>query len=153
MLIEKSNVVIFDENRNHIGIRIRSSKNSLNFTSIDICAMKLFRLIQIYFRMLGIHSPKQNHVYSMNALNLLIICVLTQGFLLTASFCLLKAKSVREYGDSYYTCTTSFSHSIYTAIHIWKMPKISKLIERFESLIAESKMNLILFKWFVMTHE
>lgn len=104
--------------------------------------MKLFRSIQIYFQMLGIHPPQQNHIHSLNVQNVFIICVLTQGFLLTLSFCLFKAKSVREYGDSYYTCTTSLSHGVYTAIHIWKMPQISRLITRFETLILESKLNI-----------
>lgn len=57
------------------------------------------------------------------------------------AFALFRAKTVREFGDSYYTSTTSLSHSIYVSIHIWKMAKILKLIERFERIIQKSELK------------
>lgn len=104
--------------------------------------MKLFQCVQKFYRMLGVYPPQHNQISTINPRNLLIICNLAQGFILTGAYGLFEAKTVREYGDCYYTSTTSLSHSIYVAIHIWTMAKILKLIGRFEGIIQQSKLEV-----------
>lgn len=103
--------------------------------------MKLFQCVQTFYRMLGVYPPQHGQISALNPKNLLIICNLAQGFMLIGAFALFRAKTVREFGDCYYTSTTSLSHSIYVSIHIWKMAKILKLIERFERIIQKSELK------------
>lgn len=103
--------------------------------------MKIFQCVQKFYEMLGVNPAQNTQIASFNLKNVLIISNLAQGFLLTAAFGLFKAKTIREYGDCYYTSTTSLSHSIYVTIHVLKMTNISKLIDKFETIIQSSEWN------------
>lgn len=107
--------------------------------------MKLFQSVQKYYRTLGVYAPQSNQNYAFNWRNLVVLFALTQGFIFTMAFCLLQAKTVREYGDSFYVSVTEFADAIYFLSNIWKMRKFFKLIEQFENFIEKSKSkNVIL---------
>lgn len=105
--------------------------------------MKLFQCTQKFFRMLGLHPPQHCQNSPFNLKNTVIILLLVVGFLDAIAFLLFQAKSVKEFGDSFYVSASCCGTLVYFSIHVRKMTNVSKLIERFEGLLQKSK-----FQWF-----
>lgn len=104
--------------------------------------MKLFESVQKYFRTLGIHPPESSEKSTYNLLNLIVLLVLVTGSIFTMAFCLFKAITVREYGDSFYASVTEMANTVYLLSNIWKMRTIFNVITRLEDFIQKRKSGL-----------
>lgn len=111
----------------------------------DFITMKLFQCTQKFFRMLGLHPPQHCQNSSFNLKNILIILLLVIGFLDAIAFLLFQAKSVKEFGDSFYVSATEWGTLVYFSIHVRKMTNVSNLIERFGGLVQKSKFQCFWF--------
>lgn len=100
--------------------------------------MKLFLSVQKFLHRLGIDPHRQNH-YPFTWKNLLVVFIFAQMCVGTTGFFILQAKTVREYGDSFYASLTLFANAIYCLIFIFNIKKIQKLIENLEEFIRKSK--------------
>lgn len=108
--------------------------------------MKLFRSVQLIYRRFGIYSPQPNQS-PFNWKNLLVNVNISAASILSAGFFVLKANTVREYGDSFYISITSFINVLICLVQILYIGEISELIENFERFIQRSKSkNSISFK-------
>lgn len=114
--------------------------------------MKLFQSLQEFYQELGLKSPRSNQNASVTWKNLLIFSILVQGFICTSSFCLFKAKTVQEYGDSFYIALTEFTNSIYCFHFILNMGKIYQLIKKLEQFVEKSELSQLFVVCPVYTH-
>lgn len=110
--------------------------------SILINAMKLFRLVQIYFEMFGIHPPRCTQGHSINATILLIVVLFVSSIISTMSFCLFKSKTMREYGDSFYPSVTVLTILVSYGVIISNVSNIFKLINAFEAFVLEREYSI-----------
>lgn len=115
-----------------------SGSSDSNLIDIGI-AMKLFESVQKYFRTLGIRPPESSEKSSYNFLNSMVLLVLVTGSIFTMAFCLFKAITVREYGDSFYASVTEMANTVYLLSNIWKMRTIFNVITRLEEFIQKRK--------------
>lgn len=100
--------------------------------------MKLFQTVQKFFQLLGL-SPKSDESYSLNAKNVLVLFIQIEGFVFTAAFGIFQAKTMREYGDSFYQSVTELSAAINLLNFIGQINSLYNFIETFEGIIAKSK--------------
>lgn len=101
--------------------------------------MKLFHTLQEFYQELGLKPPHSNRNSSATFKSLLIFLVLIQGFVATITFCVFKANTVQEYGDSFYIALTELTNSIYCYHFILNMRKIYQLIEKLERFVEKSE--------------
>lgn len=113
--------------------------------------MKLFQKIQDFYRILGVVPIDHNNGNHLNATNVLILCNLLSGFVTASAFWIIQAKSMKEYGDSFFASVTEFCAVIYLSTIIDKTTCLFELIENFEELVHRvvQKMNVssCLFQW------
>lgn len=99
--------------------------------------MKLFQLVRMYFQILGIDSLDTSS--SLSPKNLLVAFIYGQTIIGTLTFCLFRANTVRDFGDSIYPTVTELACMSFYFITFSNISKILKLIERFEGFIINSE--------------
>lgn len=88
---------------------------------------------------MGIYPSEHGRNASLNWKNVLISCNLTLASILTGGFCMFQAKSVREYGDSFYAFATELATLAYYLATATKMASILSLFEKFQELVETSE--------------
>lgn len=101
--------------------------------------MKLFQSVQRFYGILGIVPTQYNQRCSINWRNVLALLSLGQLFISTLAFCLFRAKSIKEYADSYFTCMTGLDCIIHFLVLANKIHKTSALIEHYDKLIEDGR--------------
>lgn len=102
--------------------------------------MELFRTIRNFYFWIGINLSQSNQI-----IKIFTFSSLTIAFILIADFFLFEAKSVVEYGLSFYILSTVLFVLLNLLLTVLEMPNTLKLIERFEQFIEMSKSN-----WFLL---
>lgn len=102
--------------------------------------MKLFQTVQKCYGIMGILlPPKSFQNCSINARNLFFILSLTLTFFSTIAYFLFQARSLLDYGNSFYGSTSDLYTLADFLIAFWKMPTILKFIALCEKFIEQSK--------------
>lgn len=111
-------------------------------------AMELYQSIRKYYFWIGINPPKLNQIYLYDLIKIFIFSSLTIAFVLVTGFFLFEAKSIVEYGLSFYISSSVLFVLLNLALTYFEMPNTLKLIERFEHFIELSKWAINLkFTW------
>lgn len=63
--------------------------------------------------------------------------------ILIGAFSVWEAKSLDEFGFSFHICITTIALLLYFIIIIFQMGNVSKLIQKFEEFIGESKYTIL----------
>lgn len=100
--------------------------------------MQIFQLVCGFFQTMGIYLREPNQVFSFNFNNILISSSIAVNFISVTAFFLFEAKSIDEYGLSFYGSTTGLAVFIVFHINIFHMGKIIRTFEIFEKLIEKS---------------
>lgn len=100
---------------------------------------KLFQFVQKLFKILGIRPPQKNETLSFNSRNLFFLFCYAQLFLSMIAFFLFKAKTMLEYGSSFFMFITQFIIALFFLILMWRITNILKLIAEFEQFIEKSE--------------
>lgn len=112
-----------------------------------VCEMKLFQKIQEFYRLLGVVPIVHNNGNHLNATNVLILLNLSSGVITASAFWIIQAKSIKEYGDSFFASVTEFCGVVYFSTIIAKTNHLFELIETFEGIVHRSKDNLLTCQW------
>lgn len=99
-------------------------------------AIKLFRGVQTYFKMLGFYPPSQpNQMCSFNRRNGFYFVTVSGMCILTTRFVFLEASSAYEYANSFYVLNTMLTMSVYFTVFYFKMGSVLTLIENYQQWI------------------
>lgn len=116
------------------------------FLSILIAAMagrlKLLQFTQNLYGDMGIciHPSQSNQIsFSVNWRYFFVLISMLLMFISSLVFLVFKADTFIDAGMSFYAAVTELSCLFFVYIHLHNMPKILKLIEKYEDFIAESK--------------
>lgn len=109
-----------------------------------IGSMKLFLFYKEIIQTIGILSAQlnRNH-FSINLNDLTYPIFIAQFFVTSVGFFLFDAKSLLEYGMSFYDIVASILAMAFLLINVWQMRNIFKFIENCERFIEESKYCLL----------
>lgn len=98
--------------------------------------MQIFQRLKSYWRLFGIQPIKESTFNSRNVTVLLILC---QFSLSAVTFFIFRAKTFREYAESFYVLTTAAINSFGAVTIILKAASVYRLIENFEKTIEDRK--------------
>lgn len=102
-------------------------------------SIKLFQSLRQFCETLDIsYSPQFNQHRSFNWKILCILIFIIIHTVTSIAFFLFEAKSIQEYGDSFYAILSEFLCLASSPTIISKMPDIFMLIENFEKFIEKS---------------
>lgn len=103
-------------------------------------AIKIFQFNQNYCQTVGIALPesKRSH-YTRNAVNLVLILSLVQFTIALAEYLLYDAKSMSEYGVTFFIIICIIDAIIDYLIILWKFEDILNYIKTCEAFIEKSK--------------
>lgn len=101
--------------------------------------IKLFQSIQKFLNIQGIYPLQSNQSTPYNGKNLFFLFCYVQMFISATAFCLFKAKSMYEFGLTFYASLTELQTIVYFTIILWKVDKVLKLIGNLENFIEKSK--------------
>lgn len=100
--------------------------------------LKLLQFTQKLFQEMGIcPSPSNPNWRSINWRNSSVLISLIQMLIFSLAFLVFKADNIVDAGSCFYAVSTELICSIILLINIHNMPKILKLIEKFEDFIEE----------------
>lgn len=116
---------------------------SIGLTFDSARTMKFLQTVRKYFQLLGIHPPPDNRTSPFNSKNAFVLCTLVLGLTTASIFGISEAKSVTDYGLSFFSFATHLSLSIHFAAAVWRITSISKLIDDIEELIERSKFKFV----------
>lgn len=110
--------------------------------------LHFFKLNRELFQKIGIHPcrPNQNNTY--NVRNSLILIHLTQTFVGSAVFLLFEAKSIEEYGQSFYQSVTVFLLLFLWPTFIHNMGNLFDLMDQMDEFGQKRKSK----HTFISTH-
>lgn len=108
-------------------------------SSSIVVAMKLFRLTRKYLSALGIDPSQADRKSAFNFKNLSLI--IGNAVLCTTNilFSYQEVDDFQVYMNIMYSSFTGLITQTEYLLHVWKMDKIFKFIENFETLIQKSK--------------
>lgn len=106
------------------------------FASVMGGPIKLFQTVQKFYKTMGINS---NQYFSINAKKLFFLLTITLGLISVTAYFSFAAKTIEEYGNSFYSATSNLYTLVDIIVTIWRMPDILKLIEKGEKFIKNSK--------------
>lgn len=107
-----------------------------------MAAMKLFRRVQMYFRVFGFHAPSSaNQNCKLSRKNWCVLFVYVGMFVSVSGYLIFKASTVYEYGISFLTSITLIHILADFVIIIWEIANISKIIEKYEDFITKRKLT------------
>lgn len=107
--------------------------------------MKSFEPIRRYFSVLGIDSLQLNQKSAFNVKNVFVLLQLILTASSSFAFILLKAQTFAEYAYGFCMVLTLIIGNFDSLICIWKSEQLFKLMNNFETIIAESNFNLIVY--------
>lgn len=111
--------------------------------------VKLFQSAQEYFHQMGIYPIQPNRKFAFNLTSFCILIAMIMLFIPSTAFFLLKAQTMDEYSDTFYTSSSMLAFIFCFLVNIWKMPKFAKLIEKCENYISKSNyFNSSRILWF-----
>lgn len=108
-------------------------------TIIMFGRIELFRCVRRLFKSIGIVPSKHSEHFAFNWRNLFISSSILIMLVLQVEFFFFEAKSIQEYGLSFYGCVSLILFVFDAAIIVWQMPNILKLMENLEKFIELSK--------------
>lgn len=97
----------------------------------------LFRALQEYHHTVGVFSRKSNQKWPLNSTNWLFIMTVAQMIVSSLAFFLFKAKSVAEFGWTFYIFATESTTISYYLVRIYHFGSTLEFIEKFETFIHE----------------
>lgn len=101
-------------------------------------APKLFRSVRIQFGTMGIYSAQQSpHSYSLNWRNFVFFTFMALVFLLSTAFFFFGARTMSEYGFSFYIIVSGFSATAAFVITIWKRANIFETMDKLENFMEK----------------
>lgn len=113
--------------------------------------VKLFEFNQTYCQAIGIESPEPNR-NKFKAKHMIYIIFETNFELALFGFLMYDAKSMGEYGVTFFAMISTANAVGLYFITFWKVEKISQFIEHFEAIIEKSKSNVVTKNVFFFTH-
>lgn len=106
--------------------------------------IKLFRCVRHFYKTIGIRLPsKQSQKFSFNWRNLFIFSSALIMLILQVAFFFFKAKSIQEYGLSFYGCASLSLLGIDATAIVWQRSNIRKLFTNLDDFIELSKSNTV----------
>lgn len=102
-------------------------------------SIKLFQSVRKFYQNIGIYPSQPNQNCSPNAKNILIFSSLILLGILSSAFFLFQAKSIGEYGFSFYTSISELNIAVVVTLLALEMPKLLNLIDGMEQFITRSK--------------
>lgn len=107
--------------------------------------IQLFRSVRRYFQLLGIDQSQPSETFSINWRIVFTIFWCAQHSITIFAFFIIEAKTVIEYGISFYGFIIMAYCVYYFSILIWQRSRIFQLIENFQQFIEQSKCSKIEF--------
>lgn len=106
-------------------------------------SIKFFQFVQKFYQITGIYSSQSNQQkrWTHSIRTIFLICFGQYMFTL-AAFLVLKAKSMFEYGFTFYVLITIINGTVIYLTFIWQLKNILKFIENCEAFIEKSKYEL-----------
>lgn len=109
-----------------------------------ISSIKLFQGVQQCYHTMGIiKSPRTKRIYSINVQFLFFLFSITLTIISITSFILFQAKTISDYGQSFYALTGDLLVLFDFSMAAWQMSMTLNLIESCEMFIEKSKLTLI----------
>lgn len=105
--------------------------------------MKLFLLLKQHFSILGIHLDQDHQKSSINRRIFLILLIHAHFIGSSIGFLLFESNSILEFADCFYIINTALASAIILLSNISKMHSIFELINTLETIIENSKFELI----------
>lgn len=102
-------------------------------------SIKFFQTVKKSYKILGIHPPQENGKFPFNPKSLFFLFCYAQFCTGMAAFFVIEAKSIYEYGNSFYMFFTQFFVMLDFFVLMWRIPTISELIAELEEFIEKSK--------------
>lgn len=102
-------------------------------------SIQLFKSVRKYFRQLGIDPPQPSETTSINWRILSALFWFVQHFIAASAFLILEARTVIEFGTSFFGFIMVFYCVAYFLTLISQRHRIFKLIDNFELFIGQSK--------------
>lgn len=102
--------------------------------------VELFNFLKKSYETIGVYEPQscQNHLF--NSKNVFIICSLAQLGTFVGIYFIFEAKQLEEYCITFFCTLSSIAGAFYLVTNIYQNENVLKLIEKFEELIAKSKL-------------
>lgn len=107
-----------------------------------VTSLKLFQSVRQFYLDMGLYPSQSNGNCVPNARNSFILLSMILFCITSSAFFLFEAKSIAEYGISFYMSLSEMEMTCFFLIIAWKMPKILELIDGMEQFIAKSKPNI-----------
>lgn len=106
-------------------------------------SIQLFKSVRKYFQLLGIDQPPLNGTSLIHWRISLALFWYIQHFITVFAFFIFEARTVIEYGTSFFGFIMMIYCVLYFLILIWQRPRIFQLIESFEQFIQQSKCSRV----------
>lgn len=101
--------------------------------------IKLFHTTQMFCKALGLDTPRLHCLkHSLNAKTVFHLIFLAQLFVSSSAFFFFDAKTIDEYGMSFYVSITYLSFTINIMTFAWQMTNITTQIEKYEEFTKKS---------------
>lgn len=115
---------------------------SIVLAAIMTGSVQLFQAIQNYHQTLGICQPQPNASHPINWRMLVVFFCFAEQIASATVFFLTEAKTVLDYGCSFYTSISMVYCVYYFLILIQRTPQIFQLIEHFQEFIEQSECSM-----------
>lgn len=108
-------------------------------------SFQLFQSVKANFQFLGIFKSQPSGIFALNWRIILALFWYIQHLITVLAFFIFEAKTVLDYGVSFYGFISMVYCVYYFLILIWQRPRIFQLIENFHQFIKQSKCFKIKF--------
>lgn len=103
--------------------------------------IKLFRSVQKFNQMAGIHPTQPNQKYSFAFISVAILLSLILSFISKTAYFFLRAQTIAEHAQIFYLCATEIVMMINFVTMCLKMRNVLQLIEKDEEFIQKSQFS------------
>lgn len=100
--------------------------------------MKYFQTTRKLYELSGIFSPQQQQDSSLSVQIHIFFIVMILSFIQTIEVLFIAAKSIFEYGTSFYAAVTLLLMISSYALNAWNRMKMFTIIEKFDAFIEKS---------------
>lgn len=98
--------------------------------------MQIFHRLKSYFRFFGI-QPTEKATFNLR--NMIYLSILSQFSFSAITFFIFRAKTFREYAESFYVSATAAINNFGATVTVLKAASIYRLIGNFEKTIEDRK--------------
>lgn len=135
----------------HASLLYKRLLNLCQFIRTDVAMAgqpKLFHSLRQLYQTLGSYSPENNQIYPFKWKIIFITVSDILMFIALFAFFLWEAKTVDDYGTSFYECMMQLGCMHNFLVVVWRLPVIFKLLKHFEDFIEASKklMTIVMTK-------